>query len=58
MRAETESPLEIFGRLNVKHGPNVEQLVREFDRSKGEAVVAAKVSKDVYEIAVKSLDAA
>lgn len=26
---ETESPLEIFARLNVKHGPNTEQVVRE-----------------------------
>jgi hypothetical protein len=26
---ETEKPLEIFARLNVKHGPNTEQLVRE-----------------------------
>ncbi len=27
---ETEKPLELFGRLNVRHGPNTEQLVREF----------------------------
>jgi hypothetical protein len=27
---EIEKPLEIFARLNIKHGPNVEQLVREF----------------------------
>lgn len=26
---EMEKPLEIFARLNVKHGPNTEQLVRE-----------------------------
>ncbi len=26
---ETERPLEIFARLNVRHGPNVEQIVRE-----------------------------
>ena len=26
---EMEKPLEIFARLNVKHGPNVEQMVRE-----------------------------
>ena len=35
-RVETEKPLEIFGRLNVRHGPNVEQLVREFEASDGE----------------------
>ena len=39
VQAETESPLEIFGRLNVKHGPNVEQVVREFDGARSEAVV-------------------
>lgn len=27
--AESESPLEIFARLNVRHGPNTEQMVRE-----------------------------
>jgi len=26
---ELESPLEIFARLNIKHGPNTEQIVRE-----------------------------
>lgn len=26
---ELEKPIEIFARLNVKHGPNVEQFVRE-----------------------------
>ena len=39
VQSETESPLEIFGRLNVKHGPNIEQVVREFDRSKAETMV-------------------
>ncbi len=29
---ETETPLELFGRLNVKHGPNTEQLVLELDQ--------------------------
>ena len=36
IRVETEKPLEIFGRINVRHGPNVEQLVREFEGSNGE----------------------
>ena len=26
---ESEKPLEIFARLNIKHGPNTEQMVRE-----------------------------
>ena len=30
--AELEKPLEIFARLNVKHGPNTEQIVRELPR--------------------------
>ncbi|MGF6860583.1 hypothetical protein ABIE69_001143 [Rhodobacteraceae bacterium MBR-64] len=30
-----EKPLEIFARLNVKHGPNVDQVVREFARDGG-----------------------
>ncbi|MDA8584783.1 DUF6478 family protein [Rhodobacteraceae bacterium] len=39
IRVETEKPLEIFGRLNIRHGPNVEQLVREFEASNGEFTV-------------------
>ena len=34
---ETEKPLEIFARLNVKHGPNTEQLVRELPMAEGAA---------------------
>lgn len=30
MRVELEKPLEIFARLNIQHGPNTEQIVREF----------------------------
>ncbi len=26
---ETEKPLEVFARVNIKHGPNTEQIVRE-----------------------------
>jgi len=36
---ETERPLEIFARLNVRHGPNTEQLVRELPLGQGEIVV-------------------
>lgn len=28
-----ERPVEIFARLNIKHGPNVEQILRELPRS-------------------------
>ena len=31
LRIEAERPMEIFTRLNVKHGPNTEQIVREVD---------------------------
>ena len=39
IRVETERPLEIFGRLNIRHGPNVEQIVREFESSTGEQMI-------------------
>ncbi len=34
-----EKPLEIFARLNIKHGPNTEQIVRELPLSKDNIVV-------------------
>ncbi|MDT0681389.1 DUF6478 family protein [Roseicyclus sp. F158] len=37
--AETEKPLELFARLNVRHGPNTEQLVREIPLGREEAMV-------------------
>ncbi|KMW59095.1 hypothetical protein AIOL_004076 [Candidatus Rhodobacter oscarellae] len=36
---ELEKPLEIFARLNVKHGPNVEQIVRELPMGEEDAMV-------------------
>jgi Family of unknown function (DUF6478) len=36
---ETEHPLEIFARLNVRHGPNTEQMVRELPLGGDETVV-------------------
>lgn len=39
MIAEMEKPLEIFARLNVKHGPNVEQIVRELPLNEEEVMV-------------------
>lgn len=36
---EAEKPLEIFARLNVKHGPNVEQVVRELPLGAAELMV-------------------
>lgn len=36
---ETEKPLEIFARLNIKHGPNTEQIVRELPLNEEEVMV-------------------
>lgn len=36
---EMEKPLEIFARLNVRHGPNTEQIVRELPLHKDEVMV-------------------
>ena len=36
---ETESPLEIFGRLNIRHGPNTEQIVRELPLNEEDVTV-------------------
>lgn len=39
MQVEVEKPIEIFARLNVRHGPNTEQIVREVALDPAEAVV-------------------
>ncbi len=36
---EMEKPVEIFARLNIKNGPNTEQMVRELDLSDPQTVV-------------------
>ena len=36
---EMEKPLEIFTRLNIKHGPNIEQIVRELPLNEEEVMV-------------------
>jgi len=36
---EMEKPLEIFARLNIKHGPNTEQIVRELPLHDDEIMV-------------------
>jgi hypothetical protein len=41
---EMEKPLEIFARLNVKHGPNVEQVVRELPLNEEEVMVEFDLS--------------
>ena len=39
MSVEMEQPLEIFARLNIQHGPNKEQLVREIPLGEEDAIV-------------------
>ena len=39
MKIEVEKPLEVFVRLNIKHGPNTEQVVREIPLNQEEAMV-------------------
>lgn len=36
---EAEKPLEIFARLNIKHGPNTEQVVRELPLNEQDVMV-------------------
>jgi hypothetical protein len=36
---EMEKPIEIFARLNIKHGPNVDQIVRELPLQEEEVMV-------------------
>ncbi|TMM52450.1 DUF6478 family protein [Sulfitobacter sabulilitoris] len=36
---EMEKPIEIFARLNIRHGPNTEQIVRELPLNEGEITV-------------------
>jgi hypothetical protein len=44
---EAEMPLEIFARLNVQHGPNVEQIVRELPISTAGGAEEAMVEFDL-----------
>ncbi|MFP3384790.1 DUF6478 family protein [Tritonibacter scottomollicae] len=46
---ESEQPVEIFARLNIKHGPNTEQLVRELPH--GETAVSVE-----YDLAYSRLN--
>ena len=39
MVIETERPLEVFARLNLRHGPNTEQMVRELPGPSGTGMV-------------------
>jgi len=41
---EMEAPLEIFARLNIKHGPNTEQMVRELPLHESEVMVEFDLS--------------
>jgi Family of unknown function (DUF6478) len=39
LNVEMETPLEIYARLNVKHGPNLEQIVRELPLNTADVAV-------------------
>lgn len=39
LTVELEQPLEIFARLNIQHGPNTEQIVRELPLNEEEVMV-------------------
>ncbi|MBS1302113.1 DUF6478 family protein [Loktanella sp. SALINAS62] len=39
VNVELEKPLEIFARLNIRHGPNTEQMVQEIKNANGEMIV-------------------
>ena len=41
---ELEKPIEIFARLNIKNGPNTEQIVRELDLTQEQTVVEFDLS--------------
>jgi Family of unknown function (DUF6478) len=43
-QVELERPLAVFARINVKHGPNVEQIVRELPIRDGEVVAEFDLS--------------
>ncbi|MGJ8582629.1 MAG: DUF6478 family protein [Marinosulfonomonas sp.] len=36
---DMEHPIEIFARLNIQHGPNTEQVVRELPKASGDSFV-------------------
>jgi len=44
VKVELEKPLEIYLRLNVKHGPNLEQIVRELPLTEDEVMVEFDLS--------------
>ena len=37
-RVAWENPIEIYARLNVQHGPNTEQMVRQLDLTRGDGL--------------------
>ena len=50
LSVEAEAPLEMFARLNIKHGPNTEQIVQEFEPEDG-------IIEVEYDLAYTDLDA-
>ncbi|QCO56210.1 hypothetical protein EOK75_11005 [Pseudorhodobacter turbinis] len=53
---EAEKPLEIYARLNVKQGPNVEQIVRQLPLEEGGANVFVEFDLAYTKLAEKQID--
>jgi hypothetical protein len=49
LQLEMEHPVEIFGRVNLRHGPNVENLVDEFDLSGSKSWIEFDVFHSSYD---------
>jgi len=45
---EIERPVELSVRLNLRHGPNTEQIVRRIDISKGERMIEFDISYTAF----------
>jgi len=53
---ETEKPVEVFARLNIKHGPNTEQLVQELAVNQDEVVIEFDLAfSEIHENRIENL---
>ena len=50
LRIDVSRPCKVFGRANVRHGPNTEKLLREIDLSRGADRVAFELLFSSIEI--------
>ncbi len=52
---DMESPREIYARLNIQHGPNVEQLVRELPKSGSQTIEFDLAYSDLNEKRIEKI---